>query len=38
MLRAFEGQLGKDPRTFGRDPRTQMMERALGLKAILVVS
>ena len=38
MLRTFEGLQGKDPRTFGRDPRTQVMVRALGLKAILAVS
>ena len=32
MSTAFEVLPGRGPRTFGRDPRTQMMVRALGLE------
>ena len=40
MSTAFEVLPGRGPRTFGRDPRTQMMMRALGLetaRATLVI-
>lgn len=32
MSTAFEVLPGRGPRTFGRDPRTQMMAKALGLE------
>ena len=40
MLTVTERLPGGDPRTYGRDPRTQVMERALGLgraQAVLVM-